>query len=197
VIFKLKLLKLFTKIHLEQCKEDGSVDLVRLTKLPDLSFLDNRGAENKFGKRQIVPFGEVVEWMNETYELDLQQQKILQDRLKYTKLSATQKLEMKFSLFEAASNGEIELLKSLLFQGVHINSTDEVLRFRKFSYYYQQGRTILHLASIKGNLLIVKFILQNKNAPLNVEDKQGKTALFLTVSEGKSKVTKVLLRGGK
>ncbi len=82
-------------------------------------------------------------------------------------------------LIDAARDGEISKVKSLLKQAVKINV---------------QGKdkiTALMIASEKGRIKVVRFLLEN-GAKINLENTFGKTALMLATEKGHKKIIKLL-----
>lgn len=86
-------------------------------------------------------------------------------------------------LIEAAKQGELEKVKSLLDGGADINGKDK------------NGFTALMWASSKGHLEIVKLLL-DKGADINARHSHGDIALIMASSEGHLEVVRLLLNNG-
>ena len=57
-----------------------------------------------------------------------------------------------------------------------------------------KGRTLLHLAALRGHHLLVDRLLQEKNPLITVQDKDGRTPLHLAAFEGHDLVTTQLIK---
>jgi len=75
------------------------------------------------------------------------------------------------SLHQAAADGNIEQVKSLLSRGADVNAKDE------------QGQTALHLAVVKGHKNIVEFLLA-KGAYIEAKDNAWRTPLHYAAGAG-------------
>lgn len=78
-------------------------------------------------------------------------------------------------LFEASKSGNIDEVKSVIKQGVDVNSKGD-----------QYGETVLLLASLFGRLDIVRLLIDN-GADVNMQSKNGSTAL-MRATENKSNI---------
>src|SRR2546425_6590017 len=81
---------------------------------------------------------------------------------------------------EAAVNGNMERVKSLLKEGVSINSQT------------QKGHTALMLAAGKGQTNVVKFLIE-AGADVNIQAGHKETALHLAAGFGHKGVVELLL----
>ncbi len=86
--------------------------------------------------------------------------------------------ELNKSLLQAAADGNIEQVKSLLSKGAEVNAKDE------------KGQTPLHLAARQGHTAIVEMLL-DKGAEVNAQTDEGDTLLSLAKGD---KVIVELLR---
>ena len=86
------------------------------------------------------------------------------------------------SVFIAAKYGKIDLLSFFLKQNIDPMSTDS------------EGRTILHISAMHGQLDTVKYITSEiKVLDINAKDNEGNTALHLAIGNGIVDVGKYLL----
>jgi len=84
----------------------------------------------------------------------------------------------------AASEGDVELVKELLEQGLNVNARD------------MHGLTPLHVAALKGHTEVAKVLLEH-GADVNArEECFENTPLHLTLEKGHLEVVKVLLEHG-
>ena len=83
----------------------------------------------------------------------------------------------------AASKGDIDLVKRLVKAGASVNAAD------------YDGRSALHLAAAEGHDEIVKFLVNNK-ADVHFKDRWGGNALKDAVRSGHRKVQSILLEAG-
>ncbi|KAI5063905.1 hypothetical protein GOP47_0020575 [Adiantum capillus-veneris] len=98
-------------------------------------------------------------------------------------LIAEQEVELSLKVNNAAYHGKTSHLKSLIKSGADVNRAD------------YDGRTPLHLASVKGHEEIVRFLVQ-EGAEVDVEDKFGNTPLIEAVKGCHSQVIKILRSAG-
>ena len=75
----------------------------------------------------------------------------------------------------------LEVLKTLINAGANINKRDVY------------NLTPLHHASMRGNLRLVDFLVQQNGIVLNCPDKQGSTPLHIAATYGNVEVVKILL----
>jgi len=101
-----------------------------------------------------------------------------------TKATSEQKPEPAKSLHQAAADGEIEQVKSLISKGADINAKDKL------------GKTALHYASEKGYTEVVKLLLAEGADIQAKEGRWGRTALHLAAWWARKDVVEVLLAGG-
>ena len=88
------------------------------------------------------------------------------------------------TIHHAARNGNLNRVKALLNQGVHVNSRDE------------HGATPLHYAALSENLNIVQELLR-RGAHVNPRTRSGMTPLYLTTFWDRSPhVVHALIRAG-
>jgi ankyrin repeat protein len=84
------------------------------------------------------------------------------------------------SFFEAALNGDLEMVNAALTAGVSANQKDA------------EGRTALMYASYNGHIKLVDHLI-TKGADVNIRDKYGRTALMMAASGPFSETVKILL----
>lgn len=83
------------------------------------------------------------------------------------------------ALHEAARNGDIERLKSLLDNGADVNAKDE-----------KNGAAPLHYAAGHGHARAVKLLL-DKGAEVNARDNTGSTPLHWAAAGGEVNPTEI------
>ena len=89
----------------------------------------------------------------------------------------------RFELCEAARNGKIITVTTLLRDGANPNYTDDVV-----------GRSALHYATKLGHIRIVEILINNTiPAHADLQDKEGNTALHIAVNKGHLAIAKMLL----
>ena len=86
------------------------------------------------------------------------------------------------ALHDAASNGDVAKVKTLLAQGADVN------------YQNQYGRTALMKTALKGHVAVVKLLLA-QGADVNLKNKKGKTAL--SVAKNKEVIQLLKAAGAK
>ncbi|OBT56760.1 hypothetical protein VE04_03932 [Pseudogymnoascus sp. 24MN13] len=86
----------------------------------------------------------------------------------------------------AASEGHAEVVGELLRLGANATQQDN------------DGRTVLHVAVLKGRLNIVRLLLRSVDAQgiISMADNAGKTPLHLAVMQGRNQIVQVLLERG-
>ena len=86
-------------------------------------------------------------------------------------------------LLNASSKGDLDKVKSLLKQGVDINTV------------YDNGDTGLILASTNGHVDVVEFLIKSG---INIEavNQRGKTSLMLASQDGNIEIVKLLIKSG-
>lgn len=90
-------------------------------------------------------------------------------------------------LVEAASNGDLEQVKTLIEkEGIDINARETE---------YEIGETALIGASTGGQLEVVKYLI-SKGADINIKDNDGVTALMMASAKGHLEVVKYLIDNG-
>ena len=80
-------------------------------------------------------------------------------------------------------DGHIEVVKYLLSKGANINTN-------------ANGSNCLHVASQKGRVEIVEYILQNYNMGVNKRNGENETSLFIASENGQLAVVEELIRHG-
>jgi ankyrin repeat protein len=87
------------------------------------------------------------------------------------------------ALMEAAYNGKLENVQSLLADGVKVDALDE------------EKRTSLMLAAFNGQAPVVKYLVE-KGAKLELKDSNGRTALLYASSGSFPETVEFLLKSG-
>lgn len=82
---------------------------------------------------------------------------------------------------ELDENRKLKLMKYLIENGANVNAKSA------------SGKTILHLASQKGYLEIVKYLVDEKSVDLNVQDKFGSTCLHIASKCGHLEIVRYLV----
>ena len=86
-------------------------------------------------------------------------------------------------LHDMANEGNLEVVKNLISQGVDANTKDD------------EGWTALHHAAFVGHTTIVELLIE-KGAVVDVKDETGNTALYRAAEGGSSQAAKALIAGG-
>lgn len=97
---------------------------------------------------------------------------------------ASQALEIKEFLV-SAFNGNLGRVMNLLKSGVSLNVAGSG---------EMSGRTALHLASLKGHLHVMKFLLEKDGIQINKQNKSGNTALHFAVKSGNAEAVELILK---
>lgn len=87
------------------------------------------------------------------------------------------------SLHQAAADGDIEKVKSLISKGADVNAKDE------------SRRTALHYASEKGQKEVVE-LLTRKGVDINTKTDEDKTASALAKENGHTEIVRLLRKHG-
>ena len=87
------------------------------------------------------------------------------------------------TIYDYASIGDIEKVKSLILEGINVNTKS------------QNGVMALHWASVNGHRNIAELLIQN-GADVNVQINSGQTPLLLACQMGKKDVVALLLTKG-
>jgi len=96
--------------------------------------------------------------------------------------------ELVKTLINAASSGDIEIVKSLIKNGIDVNEED-------INDVDGVSEIALMAASRKGNLEMVKLLLEN-GADINILNDIGFTPLMISVSNGHTDIVKFLIEAG-
>ena len=91
--------------------------------------------------------------------------------------------EPTYSLHEAAAEGDIEKVKSLISGGADVNAKDD------------SGGTPLHNAVIFTQKDVIELLIA-KGADVNAKDNQGRTALWWAKQQENDEITALLLKHG-
>ena len=97
------------------------------------------------------------------------------------------KLRMDFianALCEAASDGDLHLLRLLVATGAHVDSCD------------YDARTALHLAAVEGQLLTVDYLVNTCHADVNIADRWHSTAFQDAIKFGHMDVAVLIHASG-
>jgi hypothetical protein len=86
-------------------------------------------------------------------------------------------------LTDAAADGDMELTKGLLAQGVAIDARSDY------------GRTALHVAVIQGQIQLIEYLISN-GADVNATDQYGKTPLDLALEDKRHDAAQILIAHG-
>ena len=86
-------------------------------------------------------------------------------------------------LLNASSKGDLDKVKSLLKQGVDINTV------------YENGDTGLILSSTNGHLEVVEFLIKS-GIDIEAVNQRGKTSLMLASQDGNIEIVKLLIKSG-
>ncbi|MHC4873425.1 MAG: ankyrin repeat domain-containing protein [Planctomycetota bacterium] len=89
----------------------------------------------------------------------------------------------RISLQQAADNGDLETVKSLLSKRIDINAKDS------------KGNTALRCAAYSGHTEIVKLLLEKK-ADVSIKDSKGRTPLHAATYKNHIKIVDLLIRHG-
>ena len=89
------------------------------------------------------------------------------------------------SIQQAAREGDIEHIKTLLALGINVNSR---------TYFGDQG-SALHRASSAGRVETVKFLIE-KGANVNVKDEASVLPIHRAAENGHAEIVKILLDNG-
>ena len=100
-----------------------------------------------------------------------------------TKVSAIREIKPAKSLHQAAADGDIEQIKSLIATGADVNTKNE------------KGRTPLHIAAEKGQAQIASLLV-NTGADLNAQDNIGQMPLHLAAAWGRKDIVELLISKG-
>lgn len=103
---------------------------------------------------------------------------------KYT-FNALNHKQLNYKFIAAAKCGDFTKVQQYLKQGAQIDSRNKL----------GQGYCALHEASFKGNLEIVKFLIEN-GAKIDLEDNLGRTALYFAIQNNRVQVTDLLIKSG-
>lgn len=87
------------------------------------------------------------------------------------------------SVTYAASEGDLDAVRTLLKRGLEIDSGD------------YDGRTTLHLAAVEGNIRVVECLVA-EGASVNVKDRWGQTPLQEAVRHNHTQVISFLAKSG-
>jgi ankyrin repeat protein len=87
------------------------------------------------------------------------------------------------TLYDAAFEGNIDKVQTLLEEGANINAKDE------------DGFAALHYATLEGHPDIVEILLEN-GADVNAKTKNGRTVLQFVESEGSTGIVQLLKDAG-
>jgi ankyrin repeat protein len=79
------------------------------------------------------------------------------------------------------TNNDVDFLKYIIKNGVRVNLKDK------------KGQTALHKAVIRGNLDVVKFLIQQAKADTSIKDNSGRTPLHLVRGKHSENIIKLLL----
>ena len=101
-----------------------------------------------------------------------------------TKPTTEQKAEPAKSLHEAARDGDIELVKSLISKGADVNAMSG-----------RWGGTPLHLASSFGHRDVVEFLIAS-GTDVNAKNKYGRTPLHDAIGRGQTETVELLRKHG-
>ena len=100
--------------------------------------------------------------------------------LKLTDAVSEEENKQTKTLYEAVSEGDLDLAKSLISSGADVNATNN------------WGWTPLYIASVNGNSDMVNLLI-SKGANLNAQNSEGMTPLSFAVIEGNSKIAGLLI----
>ncbi|TGL65578.1 ankyrin repeat domain-containing protein [Leptospira jelokensis] len=90
---------------------------------------------------------------------------------------------LELRLFQAVDKADLEMVKSLLAQGVSVNAKDSL------------GNSSLIKAVDEEEIELTKFLLQ-KGANVNLRNTMGETALYRAVYRGNLELVKLLVKAG-
>ena len=127
-------------------------------------------------------YGSSVKSMKRTRDEEQQREEKQLEGIKKLKLSGEQLSGLLASYYKCES-GSFAFLSGLIEAGALFTNQDEL------------GATILHCASVKGDLQLVKYLL-SKGALLETQTNGGFTALHLALGKGHVEVSKLLLENG-
>jgi hypothetical protein len=136
-------------------------------------------AMKTLGDKPSVPTASVTA-EQENQQLEVQPQELTQQ-------SQVQAGDAKANLFEAAGDGELERVKTLIAAGADVNAKESNF-----------GKTALMIASDEGHVEVVKALLAAR-ADVNAKDSNrrgGYTALMIASINGKVEVVRLLLAAG-
>lgn len=87
-------------------------------------------------------------------------------------------------IFEEAKKGNFNGIKSLVEQGINIDTID------------QSGMTVLHRVIQKNNTELAKQIINELNPNLNIQNQIGWTPLYIACMKGNFEIAEILLNKG-
>ncbi|KAJ3403875.1 hypothetical protein CcCBS67573_g06458 [Chytriomyces confervae] len=87
-------------------------------------------------------------------------------------------------LFYAASKGWLDVCQLLISHGAKINVRDHL------------NQTALHRACAKGNVALVRLLLEQNNIKLDIDDRDGNSALHIAIDNGHGEVAVLLVDAG-
>jgi len=93
-------------------------------------------------------------------------------------------LKFKNALYYACKNGNLNIVKILLKLEVSINQL------------YKSYLSVFIISCLSGNLMLVKFLIEEKNILINQNYKGNPTALHYVCKEGYDKIIKYLIKNG-
>lgn len=77
------------------------------------------------------------------------------------------------TLYDAARDGNLEMVKCCIINGADVNGKDE------------HGRSVLHIAAWRNHLNVVKYLVEDQHARVDIKNPSGTSPLHWAIIKGK------------